>query len=235
LSIINEIEWSWRKVSPDTIHSDPRFQPRVKGVSDALVNKYAWDMRRGDTFPPILVGRVANVLYVLDGFHRLEAARAAGLSEISIRVASMREDTAVWVAVEANAIHGLNLTRSDKRHCFQRYCETGRHVGPDGSIKSLREMRRELHNIAHPSTLSKWLKSVGIVPSDDPEGPVKEWDRDEELQGPDLDEFDVQLHALESVFHGLGDDDRIQAARRISALANRIVEVEKDSPAFLDI
>jgi hypothetical protein len=235
MSLADDIKWSSRTVSLDAVQCDKRFQPRVAGVSESLVNKYAWDMRRGDEFPPILVGKVANRLYVLDGFHRLEAARLAGVSAIRARLGSMREDTAVWLAVEANATHGKNLTQKDKRHCFKRYCDTGRHRRLDGTIKSLREMRRELHNIAHPTTISKWLKQAGIVPSADAEAPVKEWSRNEEEQGPDLDEFDVQLHSLESVFHRLGDDDRVNAARRISDLANRIVAVDKDSVAFLDI
>src|SRR4051812_39183084 len=106
MSITDEIDWSWRKVSPAAIKRDARFQPRVNGVSDPLVNKYAWAMRRGDVFPPILVGRLPDGLYVLDGFYRLEAAEAAGLTEISIRVAPMRVERAVWVALESNAIHG---------------------------------------------------------------------------------------------------------------------------------
>jgi hypothetical protein len=235
MSITDEVQWSWRKVSPSAIKRDKRFQPRVEGVSESLVNKYAWDMRRGDVFPPILVGKLPDGLYVLDGFHRLEAAQAAGLESISARIAPIREERAVWLAVEANATHGKNLTQKDKRHAFQRYCEIGLHLRPDGTIKSLRQMRAELHNIAHPTTLSNWLKLAGIVPSDDSENPVKEWSRDEGPQGPDLDEFDVQLDALESVFQRLGDEDRGEAARRVSELTFRIAAVDKDSPAFLDI
>ena len=234
MTMTDEIPWSWRKLGLDAVQCDKRFQPRVDGVSQPLVNKYAWDLKRGDLFPPILVGRVGKGLYVLDGFHRVEAARMAGLNEISARVAPMREETAVWVAIEANATHGKNLSGKDKRHCFERYCATERHLRPDGTIKSLRQMRAELHNIAHPTTLSKWLKQAGIVPSKDPENPVKEWPEGYE-GGPNLEEFDVQLHVLESVFHGLSDKDRVEATRRLSALANRIVAVERDNPAFLDI
>jgi hypothetical protein len=83
--------------------------------------------------------------------------------------------------------------------------------------------------------LSKWLKDAGIVPSADLDNPVKEWDRGEEPQGPDLDEFDVHLHALEALFHRLPDENRAEAAQRIKELGYRVVGVANDSPTFLDI
>jgi hypothetical protein len=119
MTIINEIEWSWRKVSPDAVQMDQRFQPRVKGVFPATGQQIRLGYEARRPIPPAHpVGRVGQGLYVLDGFHRLEAARQAGITEISARVAPMREETAVWVAVEANAIHGLKPERKGQAALF---------------------------------------------------------------------------------------------------------------------
>jgi hypothetical protein len=218
------------------VECDRRFQPR-ESLSEHKVRQYARDMKRGDPFPPILLAKVGKKgPFVLDGFHRVEAARLADLSAISARIASMTEDTAVWAAIQANTKHGINLTRQDKRRCFQLFCEAGRHLRQDGTVKSLRALRAELDNIAHITTLSRWLKEAGIVPSEDEEEePLAPW-RAEEEQGPDLDEFDVQLHSLENTFQRLTDEDRSAAAHRLREVAFRLYDGEKrEGPMALDI
>jgi hypothetical protein len=233
IDAIDKIKWRPRRLSPGAITTDRKFQAREVGLSEERVNRYASDMRRGDGFPEIKVARVSGGLYVVDGFHRVEAAKAAGLTSLAALVAPMNEKMAIRVAIAGNAKHGLSLTGKDKRRCFRLYCESDGHLRPDGSIKSLRQIRDDLGNIAWPNTISSWLRKAGI-PSDDPFGPNVLWAEDEEL-GPDFEEFEIALHKLEHIFHQLNDDVRVAATTRMAEVAGRLVADERASPNSLDI
>ena len=62
--------------------------------------------------PPILVQR--NSLRVIDGTHRLEAAKARGEKFIRARVINCTDNDAFILAVKANTLHGLPLSRADR-------------------------------------------------------------------------------------------------------------------------
>lgn len=218
-------EWRWRRINPHSVQCASRFQPRV-ALSDEQVNKYAAAMRRGDTFPPIRVARVGSSLCVLDGFHRVEAARAIGRESIGAYITSMSEKEAMRVAISANALHGLNLNRKDKRRCFNLYVEGGGHLRPDGSVKSLRQIRNDLENIVSHQTVSNWLRAAGIAPAEDPVGPNVSWADEEPDKSADLQEFEAQLEILEEVFHRLDNRDRATAGYRLDETATRLLEGE---------
>ena len=97
-------------------------------------------MRRGDGFPAITVASLDGRLYVLDGFHRVEAALLAGIPELNAKIAKLTEKAADREALKANTQHGLNLNQKDKRNIFRIYLERGDHLRLDGSPKSLRQM-----------------------------------------------------------------------------------------------
>ena len=61
--------------------------------------------------PPILVQR--DGLRVIDGAHRLAAARARGQTFIRARVVNCTDEDAYILAVAANTLHGLPLSRAD--------------------------------------------------------------------------------------------------------------------------
>ena len=62
--------------------------------------------------PPILVQR--NSLRVIDGMHRLEAAKARDEKFIRARVINCTDNDAYILAVKANTLHGLPLSRADR-------------------------------------------------------------------------------------------------------------------------
>jgi ParB-like chromosome segregation protein Spo0J len=62
--------------------------------------------------PPVLVQR--NSLRVIDGMHRLEAAKARGEAFIRARVINCTDNDAYILAVKANTLHGLPLSRADR-------------------------------------------------------------------------------------------------------------------------
>jgi hypothetical protein len=62
--------------------------------------------------PPILVQR--DGLRVIDGAHRLTAARARGQKFVRARVVNCTDEDAYILAVAANTLHGLPLSRADR-------------------------------------------------------------------------------------------------------------------------
>ncbi|WP_434088561.1 winged helix-turn-helix transcriptional regulator [Amycolatopsis japonica] len=63
--------------------------------------------------PPILVHR--PTMQVVDGLHRLKAARVRGDTKISVRFIDGAESDAFVLAVEANIRHGLPLSLADRK------------------------------------------------------------------------------------------------------------------------
>jgi phage N-6-adenine-methyltransferase len=72
---------------------------------------------RGDDWTPIVVYREPGQgqVWLADGFHRVEAARIAGLAAIQALVYVGTRRDALYHALGANARHGLRLTNADKR------------------------------------------------------------------------------------------------------------------------
>jgi ParB-like chromosome segregation protein Spo0J len=70
------------------------------------------------TLPPIVVHR--ETMRVIDGFHRVRAARSRGVATIAARLVDCDEDTAFVLAVEANVTHGLPLSRLDRAAAAER-------------------------------------------------------------------------------------------------------------------
>ncbi|WP_243444874.1 ParB/RepB/Spo0J family partition protein [Sphingosinicella humi] len=224
---IQRLRWRQASLGVSIIKLDRRFQPRDT-LSENTVARYKAAMLRGDAFPPISVARIGRELFVVDGFHRLEAARAAGLETVEARVANMQEDTAVAVAIEANATHGLSLSRSDKRRCFALYVEAGRHLRLDGTVKSLRQIRRELANIAWPNTISRWLRDANIQPTIEDDGPVVSWVDNDITQGEGLDnerlsELQAFVDSADYLYQQLEDaESRLVAREWIKRLWSRV-------------
>lgn len=95
---------------------DAAMQCRV-AIDESVVEDYAEAMKAEATFPPIHVWKIEDLegVLVTDGWHRARAAERAGLAEIvaDIREGNRRE--ALLDAVRANATHGLQRSRDDKR------------------------------------------------------------------------------------------------------------------------
>ncbi|MFC9588107.1 transcriptional regulator [Streptomyces yangpuensis] len=84
-----------------------------------------------DPLPPILVDR--RTLSVIDGRHRLAAARLRGQRTISVRYFDGSPDDAFLRGVEANVTHGLPLSQADRRAAAERIVATHPHLS-DRSI-----------------------------------------------------------------------------------------------------
>jgi hypothetical protein len=105
----------------DNIEIDTDIQLRVR-MDEERVNSYADIMRdaadyENSNFPPVVVYYIEDEgTYLLsDGFHRLYAARLAGLESIKADVKEGTKVDALLFACKANTMHGIPLSNADKR------------------------------------------------------------------------------------------------------------------------
>lgn len=93
----------------------PGDSPRLGGVDRTHAELLA---ESADELPAVLVQR--DTLRVIDGRHRLQAARLRGLSQIAVRFVDVTDDEAFLLAVEANLAHGLPLSLADRKAAATR-------------------------------------------------------------------------------------------------------------------
>jgi len=103
----------------DSIVVDDSFQCRLR-QNDDVIDDYAEAYRNGSTLPPVLVFDTPNGLLLVDGFHRIQAARRAGLDDVPCEIRRGTFEEARWAAAGANLHHGLHRTQADKRFAVQR-------------------------------------------------------------------------------------------------------------------
>lgn len=84
---------------------------RGSGTDPAHVRLLA-DAAAARELPPILVQE--KNLRIVDGMHRLEAARMRGETIIRARLVSCSDEDAFILAVRSNTLHGLPLSRADR-------------------------------------------------------------------------------------------------------------------------
>lgn len=102
------------KIQIDKIKTGKGTQAR-EGLNYQTVIEYAEAMAGGTIFPPVTVYHDGAAYWLADGFHRIEAARQAGLNKIDADVKSGTQRDAILFASGANAAHGLRRTNADKR------------------------------------------------------------------------------------------------------------------------
>ena len=107
----------------DKIDIRDQYQIRFH-LDETRVNEYAELMKDGVQFPPILVGEFVGyrgpdpdpTYFLLDGFHRLEAAKRAGKTAMIVNVAQVHSQSdKIETALRANSQHGLPLTTEERR------------------------------------------------------------------------------------------------------------------------
>ncbi len=89
--------------------------PRSAGSSNAHARVLA---EAEEELPPILLH--GPTMRVIDGMHRLEAAKLRGAKTISVRFFNGDEEQAFVLAVEMNVKHGLPLSLADRKAAAMR-------------------------------------------------------------------------------------------------------------------
>lgn len=93
----------------------PADSPRLNGISHRHAELLA---ESEDELPAILVQR--GTMRVIDGMHRVHAARLKGRDDIAVRFADVDDDAAFLLAVETNIAHGLPLSLVDRKAAASR-------------------------------------------------------------------------------------------------------------------
>lgn len=117
---------------------DPELQPR-ETLRKEKVEEYAQRMKDGACFPPIQCGRLkgeGRTLYLLDGFHRVEAIKSLGtlITPGTVEEYETRGEMFEY-AFRANNIHGINLTEEEVRDGIIRIIK----MHPEESLRKLAE------------------------------------------------------------------------------------------------
>jgi ParB-like nuclease domain len=84
--------------------------PRLKGISSEHARTLA---ESAGCLPPILVQK--GTMRVIDGMHRVHAARLQGQRDIRAYLVECDDDESFLTAVSANLAHGLPLTLADRK------------------------------------------------------------------------------------------------------------------------
>ncbi|AYJ86692.1 hypothetical protein D3Y57_12895 [Sphingomonas paeninsulae] len=191
-------QWTTTPLSIATIRVERELQGRVK-TDEVTVRRYADDMAKGDTFPSIQVAKVKRSYYVVDGFHRLEAARSLGHQTIVADVSTMTQTEATMFAINSNRTHGLTPKPADKRRSFSLYVATGLHLLPNGRLKSSRMIADELSNLVSHTSVRKYLKAEGVHVADlhDDDTEYKAWDHGQD----DMSDEEKEDEALGLIRH----------------------------------
>ncbi len=117
------------------LRADEQYQPRMNGLSE----RYIQLLLASDPgeWPPLMVSpNGAGGYYIIDGFHRYEAARRLGLKEVRCVV---QEAAGYPEAFEANLRHGLPLSLEDRK-AYARWLY--HNALPRGQSLSYREIAR---------------------------------------------------------------------------------------------
>jgi len=76
--------------------------------------EYAEAIRRGETFPPLVVFDDGNDFWLADGFHRYDAHVLCESAEVYCGVRQGSRQDAILYAAKANRAHGVRLTPADR-------------------------------------------------------------------------------------------------------------------------
>lgn len=105
-----------------SLRRDGGTQPRAI-LDRPTVSEYAFELREGAQFPPVIVFYDGTDYWLADGFHRVEAAESISMTHIAatVKLGTLRD--AVLYSVGVNATHGLRRTSSDKRRAVMTLLE----------------------------------------------------------------------------------------------------------------
>ena len=155
----SEAEEDDERVPLSAIIASPDFQVRDR-LDAGTVRAYEAVMRGGGEFPPVLVARIEGTegLFLLDGFHRVSAARRADLGSIPATILRLTAQEARWRAAEANLRNGLRLrSRRERRAVFDAYMAAKKYRKGKHGFKSLREIAADLGGLVTFTTIRNWL------------------------------------------------------------------------------
>jgi hypothetical protein len=184
--------------------------------------------------PPIRLARVNGALMLVDGWHRLAAAKRFEREHIAAVVEDMTEDQAKWAAAEANTTHGLRLRHAEKFEVFRRYVQTKQHLesfltGPHKDrvrwrLKSYRDIARDLHGIVGKSTVQRWMErnfpKIAKQMASGREATTKDTARKHTHY---FEKATAHLEQIIAVARALEEEERRQLAHRLNEAMSKVI------------
>lgn len=206
----------------ESIVMAPECQGRAQ-LNPDVVRDYFELYLAGVQLPPIEVFDVDGAPHLVDGFHRHDAAVAAGLVEIeALFVGQGGFDDAVWYSTGVNKNHGLRRSNADKRRAVRNAL-----LNPIGQEQSSRTIAKHV-GVSHTMVNDVRAEIEGRQvegPSTSAGGDMEESSTLGRLGGvEDSSTFDVEA----------GDGRRTTArppepdARQLSALARKLEAATRD-------
>jgi len=126
------------------VRLDGGTQPRG-WLNEETVAGYAEALARGDIFPPARVVYDGTSYWLIDGFHRIAAARRCAWTDFDCSVDAGTLEDAQWRSYSVNAAHGLQRSNEDKRRAIRAAL-----LHPQGGSKSDREIATHV-GVSHPT------------------------------------------------------------------------------------
>lgn len=155
-------DWPWKieegskPIRLDSIEMDKTLHVRSR-IHPDTAKKYADEMQAGMLFPPVALGKVGGKLYLLDGWHRIDAgALRNGAEAVEAKVTPMTIHEAVWAACAANLTHGQGYSTKEKRNVLRAFIRARKHMRGGQVALSYRDISRTL-GIKLP-TLYRWME-----------------------------------------------------------------------------
>lgn len=167
---------------------------------------------RGD-LEPVQVARVGKALYLLDGFHRVDAAGELGWTHISARIAKMNLPEALTYSEASNTRHGKGPNRDDKAKRWDAYVARGGHLNERGERKTYKAIAAEVEVYTPPTVLKK-LKALELLNAS---GELETWGSGEGNGNWGRDGEDDEGDYLDEVG---GPEDPLEAERNEEALGH---------------
>ncbi len=128
-----------------------------KRTDPATTRRYADAMEAGAAFPPITVAVVDGAPFLIDGWHRVAAAKGIGRRDIEAIIVDAPPEQHAWLAARENLKNGLPLRRDESRAVFRAYIRAGQHRKSRKRLKSSREIASDLNGIRSHVTILKWI------------------------------------------------------------------------------
>lgn len=150
-------------IHPMSIIVDNELQARDK-TKQSVIRSYARVIReRGiNEFPPITVActKDSETPVLIDGFHRLAAARAVALDAIPIvHLGALSREEMKYQAAALNLSHGQRLgTKKEIHEVLDRYMKAGRWQDGRGGRKGWRTIAAELKGIRSWGGVRSWTQ-----------------------------------------------------------------------------
>lgn len=139
-------------VSSIVVSADTQAREQIDWIA---VGEYASAMKEGVTFPPVVVYFDGTQYWLADGFHRVDAAKTAGLAIINADIQYGTKRDAEWHALGANKEHGVRRKDVDVRRILKKIF-----ADPEWKSISLREIAR--HTGIPLTTVHRFQASVPL-------------------------------------------------------------------------